>query len=187
MSLPERPSRLRGVLVAGRYSSVRKLVALAVAAGVLLGSASCSLLAGAPTGSPTPSSSSPAPVSVTTIAPKPKPSNAPAPVFVPAGTASANLPYFTDVIERTVVADPTVLSHQVAKSLVAAGFTQGVEYTYSTTAVGLTSDSVSIAALFGGECLIAQYGPAVPTLHTLVMPALAQGGCLIGSQVQRLN
>ncbi len=150
------------------------------------------LLAGCQMGpqSATPSASSVASKSSTTTStPTTSPSATvePIPALIPDGTATQNLPYFNYVIRQALTADPTLDSFAIAQIVSQSGFpADTVQFTFTRTSVGLAADSVTIAALFSGECLIGQYGPAVPEYHGIVLPGLAQGGCLIGSQVQRL-
>jgi hypothetical protein len=120
---------------------------------------------------------------------RPAPSAKPAPpaVFVPEGSALQNLPFFMSIITQAVAANPTVDSYDVAVLESQNGFEAGaIQYTFSRTAVGLASDSSTVAVLFAGECIIAQYGPVITGVQGVVLPALAQGGCLIGAQVQGL-
>jgi hypothetical protein len=108
-------------------------------------------------------------------------------VLIPEGSAKQNLPYFNAVIQQAIAADPTMDSSGIAAVLSQNGFpAESIQFTFTRTAVGLASDSVDIAALWAGECLIAQFGPAIPQYHSVILPALATGGCLIGAQVQGL-
>ena len=108
-------------------------------------------------------------------------------VFVPAGTATQNLPFFVSIVQQAIDADPAVSSSDVALLESQNGFDAGaIQYTFSRTAAGLAADSSSVAVLYAGECIIAQYGPVISGVHGVVLPALAQGGCLIGAQVQGL-
>jgi len=97
------------------------------------------------------------------------------------------MPFFVSIVQQAIAANPTVSSYDVAVLESQSGFDgTSIQYTYSRTAAGLASDSSSVAVLFAGECIIAQFGPVISGVHGVVLPALAQGGCLIGSQVQRL-
>lgn len=121
--------------------------------------------------------------------PRPAATVKPAPpaVFVADGTAAQNMPFFVSVIEQAIAADPAVTPLDVAVLESQSGFDgAAIQYTFSRTAAGLVADSVSVAVLIGDQCIIAQFGPVVTGVHGIVLPALAQGGCLIGSQVQRL-
>ena len=146
------------------------------------------LLSGCQAGSQ-PSPSSTPPDVAYTAAPRPVPTikAAPPAVFMPDGSAAQNLPFFVSIAEQAIAADPEVLSYDVAVLESQNGFDSGaIQFTYSRTAVGLASDSASVAVLFAGECIIAQYGPVITGVRGIVLPPLAQGGCLIGSQVQGL-
>ncbi len=123
-----------------------------------------------------------------TGAPRPAATSKPAPaaVFVPDGTAAQNMPFFVSVAEQAIAANAAVSSADVAVLESQNGFDRAaIQFTYSRTAAGLASDSSSVAVLVGDECIIAQFGPVITGVHGIVLPALAQGGCLIGSQVQR--
>lgn len=116
------------------------------------------------------------------------PTPTPNPVFVPDGTAKENLPFYTFVVTTALAADPALDSAGLAQKVAEAGFpAETIQYTFSTTAVGLVSDTADVATNFGGACLVAQFGPVLPEPHIVVMPSLAQGGCLIGSQIQQLG
>lgn len=134
-------------------------------------------------------SSRPSTSAAYTGAPRPVETVKPAPpaVFVPDGSATQNLPFFVSIVQQAIAANPAVSSYDVAALEAQSGFDgASIQYTYSRTAAGLASDSSTVAVLFAGECIIAQYGPVISGVHGVVLPALAQGGCLIGSQVQRL-
>lgn len=122
-------------------------------------------------------------------APRPVSTTKPVPpaVFVPDGSAAQNLPFFVSIAEQAIAADSEVSSYDVAVLESQNGFDSGaIQFTNSRTAVGLASDSASVAVLFAGECIIAQYGPVITGVHGIVLSPLTQGGCLIGSQVQGL-
>ena len=110
------------------------------------------------------------------------------PALVADGNAQANLKYFTWVIEKTLAADSAADSFAIAQAIASAGFDPTtVQFTFTRTAVGLAADTSDVAAQFAGECLIGQFGPAAPQVITRVMPVLASGGCLIGTEVQSLG
>lgn len=133
------------------------------------------------------SSPAPSPTSSTSEA-SATPTATPNPTFAPDGTAKDNLPYFTYVITTALAAEPALDSAGLAQKIAEAGFpAESIQYTFSSTAVGLVSDTADVASDFGGACLVAQFGPVLPAPHVVVLPTLAQGGCLIGSQIQRLG
>lgn len=116
------------------------------------------------------------------------PTPTPPPVFLPEGTAQQNLEFLKWVVISTLAADPAADSYAVATAVGASGFDPAtVQFTFSTTAAGLPADTSEVAVQFAGECLIAQYGPAQPAVITKVMPVLASGGCLLGTDVQPLS
>jgi len=111
---------------------------------------------------------------------------APPAVFVPDGTAAQNMPFFVSIAEQAIADNPKVSSADVAVLESQSGFDRkAIQFTYSRTSAGLASDSASVAVLIGDQCIIAQFGPVISGVHGIVLPALVQGGCLIGSQVQR--
>ena len=110
------------------------------------------------------------------------------PVLLPNGSAKDNLYYFTWVIEETLAADPAADSFAVAQAVGAAGFDPAtVQFTFSRTAAGLAADTSEVAVQFGGQCLIGQFGPVAPKVISRVLPVLATGGCLLGTEVQSLG
>ena len=110
------------------------------------------------------------------------------PVLLPNGSAKDNLYYFTWVIEKTLAADPAADSYAVAQAVGAAGFDPAtVQFTFSRTAAGLEADTSEVAVQFGGQCVIGQFGPIAPKVISRVLPVLATGGCLLGTEVQTLG
>ncbi|AWR21662.1 MULTISPECIES: DUF6993 domain-containing protein [Aurantimicrobium] len=110
------------------------------------------------------------------------------PVLLPNGSAKDNLYYFTWIIEKTLAADPAADSYAVAQAVGAAGFDPAtVQFTFSRTAAGLAADTSEVAVQFGGQCVIGQFGPVAPKVISRVLPVLATGGCLLGTEVQSLG
>ena len=110
------------------------------------------------------------------------------PVLLPEGSAKDNLYYFTWVIEKTLAADPASDSYAVAQAVGSAGFDPAtVQFTFSRTAAGLPADTSEVAVQFGGQCVIGQFGPVAPKVISRVLPVLATGGCLLGTEVQSLG
>ena len=110
------------------------------------------------------------------------------PVFLANGSAQNNLKYFSWVIEKTLAVDPATDSFAVAQAVGAAGFDPAtVQFTFSRTAAGLAADTSEVAVEFGGQCLIGQFGPVAPKVIARVLPVLATGGCLLGTEVQTLG
>ena len=118
------------------------------------------------------------------------PSAAPSvtPTFSPNGTASDNIAMFRFVISRALhQAGWEAKTSAVAQQLVAAGFAKkGIQFTPNSTAIGLKPDSVTVSAVVGKECLIAQYGPSIKDLAVSVAPVLSSGGCLLGRSIEHL-
>ena len=110
------------------------------------------------------------------------------PVLLPNASAKDNLYYFSWVIEKALAVDPATDSFAVAQAVGAAGFDSAtVQFTFSRTAAGLAADTSEVAVQFGGQCLIGQFGPVAPKVIAQVMPVLATGGCLLGTEVQTLG
>jgi hypothetical protein len=110
------------------------------------------------------------------------------PVFLPDAVAKANLYYFSWTIEQALAADPAADSFAIAQKVAEAGFDPAaIQFTFSRTAAGLAADSVDVAVNFAGECIVGQFGPAISGVHAVVMPVLASGGCLLGTEVQTLG
>lgn len=110
------------------------------------------------------------------------------PTFAPAGSAQDNIAFFRSLVESSVSVDGLNASTEsVAQKLAAAGFeASGIQFTDNATALGLTPDSVTVAALFKGQCLIAQYGPSLSGLSVTTAPELKSGGCLLGRSINKL-
>ena len=126
------------------------------------------------------------PTTTTSASTTPKPTKDP--VLLPNGSAKDNLYYFTWVIEKTLAADPAADSYAIAQAIGAAGFDPStVQFTFSRTAAGLAADTSEVAVQFGGQCVIGQFGPVAPKVITRVLPVLATGGCLLGTEVQSLG
>jgi hypothetical protein len=69
---------------------------------------------------------------------------------------------------------------QIRAAVVAAGFASDeVEITEGRTPTGLAADAVEIAVRLGRNCIIAQLRGG--SVAAGVLPALAGGGCLIGT------
>lgn len=104
-----------------------------------------------------------------------------APTLRPDLPASENLPFFDAVNLGVVAANDSAGGRDFIDALAAAGFDKSnMEVTADRTTVDLQADSVQFAVLFGGECLVGQYGPASGGYHSAVRPALGTGGCLVG-------
>lgn len=130
----------------------------------------------------TASGGSATPTPTVTKAPRVKPNFMPA--FSPT-TAADNQRLFVIVMEQGLVAEgANAQSSGQAERLAAAGFDRGgIQWTDNSTAIGLISDSMFVAAEVGGECLVGQYGNSLPVLALSVVPALPAGGCLLGKGI----
>lgn len=128
------------------------------------------------------------PVATTSASTTPTKKPTKAPKFLPEGSAKDNLYYFTWTMEQALAADSAIDATTMAQKLADSGFgTAGVQFTLDRTAVGLASDSMFIGVPFAGECLVGQYGPKHSGVDAAVQPALASGGCLLGSGIQTLG
>jgi hypothetical protein len=112
----------------------------------------------------------------------------PRPNFVPAvdaASAQANQRLFVMVLEQALVAEGMSANpSSTANRLSAVGFDPaGISWTDPSTAIGLLSDTVFVSAQVGAGCLIGQYGVSIQTIAVSVVPALASGGCLVGTGI----
>jgi len=132
--------------------------------------------------SPEPTLSTTAP-STPAASPTPMPTQTSiGPVLVPDGTAHDNLPLFAQVVETVWASPEQVSGRAYVDALVAAGFDKSaMQVTNDLTTIGDPAESIQISVLWGDECLIGQVGPATGEPVAVVMPALAEGGCLIGN------
>jgi len=157
------------VLRTGRPHT-RPLAAVAAALLAILLVSACSELGDAT--SPTPTG----PVNSTT-----SPSVPAAPSLVPDGDAADNLPVFADVIRAVWGGPDRDAGRAYVDALVAAGFAKAdMELTRDRTTVGNPADSIQVAVLWQGACLVGQIGPSTPAPAALVLDQLPGGGCLVG-------
>lgn len=128
----------------------------------------------------TPAPDQPAPSQTTASA---SPTATPtAPALVRGGTAQENLPFFRQIVEGVWAGPEQVTGRAYIDALVAAGFDKtAMQLTPDTSAVGNPAESIEFSVLSGEACLIGQVGPAIGTAVTIVAPALADGGCLLGA------
>lgn len=98
--------------------------------------------------------------------------------FFPEGSASQNQPIFENVLEATGAGKPEhKLSNSIAL-LVEAGFDiEDITHTKVESKIGEPANSVSLAIVFNGECLIAQFSASWLTTE-IAEPTVS--GCLIG-------
>ena len=129
--------------------------------------------------SPQPSMSSAAPSSSSA---SPSPTEPPSPVLVPEGTAEDNLPVFTTVTAAVWATPEQVSGRAYIDALVAAGFDKSaMQVTPDQSTIGNAAESIQFSVRWGDECLVGQVGPATGAPVTVVVPALAEGTCLIGA------
>ena len=108
----------------------------------------------------------------------------PLPELVPGGSAEDNLEYF-DHVNTTLLASGSRSGRAIIDNLVAAGFDKAaMEVTPDRTPLGYDVDSLQFSVQLGAECLLGQTGAGGYT--SMVGPALASGGCLVG-QTRPIN
>jgi hypothetical protein len=101
---------------------------------------------------------------------------------VPDGSATDNLPLFDQVVASVWASPDSVSGRAYVDALSAAGFDKtAMQVTEDFSTVGNPAESLQFSVLWGAECLVGQVGPATGEPVTAVVPALAEGGCLIGS------
>lgn len=100
-------------------------------------------------------------------------------------TAADNQRLFVILMEQGLVGEGmNAQTRGQAERLAAAGFDPGgIQWTDNSTAIGLISDSMFVAAQVGDECLIGQYGNTIPVLALSIVPVLPAGGCLLGTGI----
>ena len=151
---------------------------LCVGLGLALALTGCSAPDAPRSDAPTPSSTAAAAES-----PSPSPSSTQAaePTLVPAGTAQENLPLFSAVVAGVWATPQQVTGRAYVDALVAAGFDKGaMQLTPDESTVGNPAESIQFSVRWGQECLIGQVGPATGAPVTVIVPALAEGTCLVG-------
>lgn len=139
--------------------------------GLLAVTALVGCVADAPTAQPT-SSATP-----TTAAPTPTPT--PDASLVPGGSATDNRPYFDTVMLDLLARSTQPTSLEIVDTLVAAGFPrESLAVTADTTRVGDPADSILVAVLIEGDCLLGQV--AGGSFRSEEAPVLGTGACLVG-------
>lgn len=141
--------------------------------GLLAVTALVGCVADAPTAQPT-SSATPIP---TTAAPTPTPT--PDASLVPGGSATDNRPYFDTVMLGLLARSTQPTSLEIVDTLVSAGFPrESLAVTADTTRVGDPADSILVAVLIEGDCLLGQV--AGGSFRSEEAPVLGTGACLVG-------
>lgn len=120
---------------------------------------------------------SPSPTTTASASP-----SAEGPSFHADGTAEDNLPLFTAVTAQVWATDQRGAGRAYIDALVAAGFDKtSMQVTNDTSTVGNPAESIQFSVLWGEkECLVGQVGPSTGDPVTTVLPALAEGRCLVG-------
>ena len=125
-----------------------------------------------PTPMPVPTSSS-SPSASASAAP-------PAAVLNPTGTAAENQEFFDATMNALLAANADPDGRTIIDTLVAAGFDKAaMELTADKTAIGLDADNVQFTVRYADGCIVGQQGNT--GYHSVVLPVLATGKCLIGS------
>jgi hypothetical protein len=103
-------------------------------------------------------------------------------VLVPDGSAEDNLPLFAKVVTAVWATENRVKGRAYVDALTAAGFDKSrMQVTRDKSTVGNPAESIQFSVQWSDEeCLIGQVGPATGDPVVVVLPALAEGGCLVG-------
>lgn len=132
-----------------------------------------------PQPAPSPSPTVAATEQVPSATPAPTPTG---PALVPEGSASDNLPYFTQIVQAVWATPDQVHGRAYIDALVAGGFDKAaMQVTADESTVGNPAESIQFSVRWGNECLVGQVGPATGDPVTSVLPGLDDGTCLIGT------
>lgn len=127
---------------------------------------------------PSPTSTDAVPTASATATPSPTPAE---PVFDADGTAEDNLPVFALVIDEIWASEARADGREYIDALTAVGFDKSaMEVTEDYSTVGNRAESIQFSVLWGEDCLVGQVGPATGDPVAVIVPALAEGTCLIG-------
>ncbi len=110
-----------------------------------------------------------------------------APEFVPGGSASDNLPYFTEVLRAYAEGEAPVTGQPIVDAVAAAGFDKAVmQVSFDESMTGLDADNIFVSVRMGADCLIGQIVASDREFAVQVEPAVgpAQDICLIGKTRQ---
>lgn len=142
--------------------------------------ATLALVACAP--APDASSTSTSPSPDATPSATPTETAAATPRLVPDGTAADNLPLFTSVMNAVWASPENVAGRAYVDALAAAGFDKtAMQVTEDVSTVGNAAESIQFSVRWGEECLVGQVGPTTGAPLAIVLPGLAEGGCLVGT------
>lgn len=98
--------------------------------------------------------------------------------FYPELKAATNLPYFEHTLAQNGAGSRPVSVQELIDALIDGGFpASSIEVTPENSQIALPADSVSVAVLFHGECLIGQYTDG--WLAVDVVAALPDETCLV--------
>lgn len=150
-------------------SSTTRIARVLLAAGVVAALGGCALLEG-----PTPET----PPRETPAVP------AAPPEFFPEGSASDNLPYFTETVRAFAAGDQPVTGEPIVNAIADAGFDRGaMQVSFDETKTGLAADSIFVSVRIGEDCLIGQLVTADRSFVAEVQPVVGPNAdlCLIGN------
>lgn len=133
-----------------------------------------------------PSTPAPSPTVSLSSSPSATPTPTPAgPALVAAGSATQNLPFFTQVVSQVAAGPAATQGRAYIDALTAAGFDKSaMQVTNDQTTVGNQADSIQFSVSWKGECLVGQVGPSVAGPQTRVLPLTPEGTCLVGQTRQ---
>jgi hypothetical protein len=99
--------------------------------------------------------------------------------FLAGGSAEDNLEYF-DLVNTTLLEGGNPGGRAIVDNLVAAGFDKtAMQVTADRTPLGSDVDSLQFSVKLGDECLVGQADAG--GYVSVVVAALASGGCLVGN------
>lgn len=137
------------------------------------------VLAGCTAEAPAPTASATSTNAASTPSATPSPTKA---EFSADGSAEDNLPVFTATVEEVWASEDRESGRAYIDALVTAGFDKSaMEVTEDFSTVGNAAESIQFAVMWGDECLAGQVGQATGDPVTTVLPALAEGTCLVGN------
>lgn len=103
--------------------------------------------------------------------------------LVPDGTAADNQPLFDSVVATVWASADQAGGRAYIDALAGVGFDRGaMQVTQDASTVGNAAESIQFSVRWAdGQCLIGQVGPSTGDPVTQIMPALAEGRCLVGT------
>lgn len=107
--------------------------------------------------------------------------SATAPELNPNGDADENQVLFDAVNKGVIARSDAPTREDFVDALVTSGFErEDIEVTRDVTTVGNEAESVQLAVLWDGECLLGQYDPPDGAYTSTVADVLSSGRCLLG-------